>query len=335
MNQENNYAVGHSAVMASAGRVDCAVVIVTYNSDSHIGGLLDRIADAAPGLSLRIVVVDNGSTDTTVDIVAKRSDVICIKARSNGGYAAGINIGRAHAADYSALLVLNPDVALETGSVTRMFDALKDPGIGVVVPMLIDGSGSTFPSLRRKPTVMRSLGDCFFGQRFRSRPGWASGIVWDSRAYECRHAIDWATGAVMMIASRCDQQVGPWDEQFFLYSEETDYAALVRSHGFRIEYLPTVRAQHTGGGSGTSNELAALLAVNRIRYAEKWNRWPKVFKGTVILHEMLRTYSRGHRIVLRILLQRSRWVDLTLKLQGSATGVSQEQLGVGSGAPLG
>ena len=333
MNQDNNHSVGHSVEMTSAGRVDCAVVIVTYNSDSHIGGLLDCLETAARGLSLRIVVVDNGSTDTTVDIVAKRSDVICVRADHNCGYAAGINIGRAHAADYSALLVLNPDVSLEAGSVTRMFDALQDPGIGVVVPLLTDGFGSTFPSLRREPTVMRSLGDCFFGQRFKSRPGWSSGIVWDPRAYECRHSVDWATGAVMMIASECDRQVGSWDEQFFLYSEETDYAALVRSHGFRIEYLPTARAQHTGGGSGTSDELTALLAVNQVRYAEKWTRWPKAFKGTVMLHELLRAYYRGHRIALKILLRRSKWADLTLKLQGSATELSQDQLG--NGAPLG
>jgi GT2 family glycosyltransferase len=324
MSSENGHAVGRSGdVRMFPGRVDCAVVIVTYNSDSYIAGLIDCLADAAPGLSLRIVVVDNGSTDNTVDIVAERSDVICVKARHNDGYAAGINIGRKHADDYSALLVLNPDVWLEAGSVTQMFNALQSPGIGAVVPRLMDRDGRTFPSLRREPTIMRSLGDCFFGQRFRSRPGWSSETVWDPRVYERGHAIDWATGAVMMIASACDQLVGPWDERFFLYSEEIDYAARVRSHGFRIEYLPTARAQHTGGGSGTSDELTALLAVNKIRYAEIWGRRPKVLWGTVVLHELLRAYRRRHRIALRILLRRSRWPEIALRLQGSDTDVSQ------------
>ena len=303
----------------STGRVDCAVVIVTYNSESCIGGLLDCLPDAAPGLSLRVVVVDNDSSDPTVDIVAKYSDVTCIRAGRNHGYAAGINIGRAHSGEYSALLVLNPDVLLETGSITRMFDALKDPAIGIIVPLVLEESGRVSPSLRREPTVMRSLGDCFFGQRFRSRPGWLSETVWDPRAYERRHAVDWAEGSVMMIDSECDKQIGPWDERFFLYSEETDYAARGRSHGFRIEYLPTARVLHSGGGSGVSDELLALLAVNRIRYAEKWRHWPKVFRGTVVLRELLRAYHRSHRIALRILVKRSRWADLTLRLQGPVT----------------
>jgi GT2 family glycosyltransferase len=310
--------------MDFGARVDCAVVIVTYNSDSYIGGLLDCLEDSAPDLSMRVVVVDNGSTDTTTDIVAKHSDVICVRATRNRGYAAGINIGRSHAGDYSAILVLNPDVLLEAGSVTQMFNELQTPGIGVVVPMLTDRSGGTYSSLRREPTVMRALGDCFLGQRFGSRPGWSSETVWDPRVYEGACTVDWATGAVMMIASECDQQVGPWDERFFLYSEETDYAARVRRHGFKIKYLPTARAQHTGGGSGTSDELTALMAVNRIRYAEIWGRWPKLFRGTVVLHELLRSYRRGHRIALRILLQRSNWSDIILRLQGSDTEVSPE-----------
>lgn len=326
MNRDNNTLHNHNSITrTSPGRIDCAVVIVTYNSESYVGRLLDCLVDAAVGLSLHVVVVDNGSTDATVDIVAKHSDVICVSAGSNGGYAAGINIGRAHAGNYSALLVLNPDVLLEASSITRMFYELKDPGIGVVVPMLVDLSGDRVPSLRREPTVMRTLGDCFFGQRFRSRPGWSSETVWEDRAYEHDHTIDWATGAVMMISSECDQQVGPWDERFFLFSEETDYAARVRNHGFRIKYLPTAQAQHTGGGSGTSDDLMALMAVNRIRYAEIWSRWPSVFWGTLILHQLVRAYSREHRITLRILLQRSRWSDIILRLQSMDKDI-QDQL---------
>lgn len=132
----------------------------------------------------------------------------------------------------------------------------------------------------------------------------------------------------MMIASECDQRVGPWDERFFLYSEETDYAARVRSHGFSIKYLPTAQAQHTGGGSGSSDELTALMAVNRIRYAEIWSRWPKAFWGSLILHELLRAYSRKHRMTLRIFLQRSKWSDVTLRLQGSDKDAYHEQFGV-------
>jgi GT2 family glycosyltransferase len=172
MSEVNSYPVDcGSTVRLPHERVDCAVVIVTYNSDVYIGELLACLTDAAPGLSLRVVVVDNGSTDATVDTVARRSGVTCVKARRNDGYAAGINIGRMHAGDYSALLVLNPDLLLEAGSVTQMYNALQAPGIGIVVPMLMDQLGNVLPSIRREPTVMRALGDCLFGQHLRARPG--------------------------------------------------------------------------------------------------------------------------------------------------------------------
>src|SRR5580693_1481698 len=91
------------------GRVDCAVVIVTYNSAGDIARALDSLPAAAAGLTVRTVVVDNGSTDATVRLARARTDVSCVESGANLGYAGGINVGREHAGDYSALLVLNPD----------------------------------------------------------------------------------------------------------------------------------------------------------------------------------------------------------------------------------
>ena len=95
-----------------ADRVDCAVVIVTYNSARDIACVFPRLL-AAAGLTLRTIVVDNGSADATIDLVRRRTDVRCIEVGANLGYAGGINIGRRHACRYSALLVLNPDLVLE------------------------------------------------------------------------------------------------------------------------------------------------------------------------------------------------------------------------------
>jgi len=291
------------------------VVVVTYNSQSDIGELLASLPAAACGLSLRTIVIDNGSTDKTIEIVSQRSDVVCIRADKNRGYAAGINIGREQAGEYSTILVLNPDVLLDPGSVTEMYAVLRHPQVGVVVPMLLDADGYPSQSLRREPTLLRALGDCLFGRRWRGRPGWLTETVWNHDAYKHEHTIDWATGAVMMISSACDKMVGSWDEGFFLYSEEVDYAARVRDLGFEIKYLPTARARHRGGGSGTSNDLLALWAVNKIRYAEARNHWPKAYRGVTILHQLLRSHRSEHRAVLRILLRRSRWFEVARRLQ--------------------
>jgi hypothetical protein len=108
-----------------------------------------------------------------------------------------------------------------------------------------------------------------------------------------------------LISAPCDRAVGRWDERFFLYSEETDYGARARAAGFRVEYMPTARARHRGGGSGQSSALLALNAVNRVRYMEKRRRLPRAYRAAVILHELLRCGDSGHRTALRFVLRRS------------------------------
>ena len=299
----------------SPSRVDCAVVIVTYNSANDITTLLDALPAAADGLTLRTIVVDNGSADATVGLVRGRNDVHCIEAGANLGYSGGINVGRQHAGAYSAMLVLNPDVVLEPGSLREMITVLNDPAVGIVVPKLQSTDGKVYLSLRREPSVTRAIADGLLGHLLPRRPGWLSEIVRDEAAYSSRHAVDWAGGAVLLISAACDRAVGPWDEGFFLYSEDTDYAASARAAGFRIEFLPSARARHRGGGSGHSNKLTALMAVSRVRYMEKRGRHPRAYRLAVAMCSVLRLSDPGHRTALATVLSRSKWDALTASLQ--------------------
>jgi GT2 family glycosyltransferase len=298
-----------------AERVDCAIVIVTYNSARHIVGLLESLPAAAAGLTLRTLVVDNGSTDDTVDLVRGYARVSCIEAGANLGYAGGINVGRKHAGEYSALLVLNPDVVLEPGALREMFAALGDPAVGVVAPMLLDRAGGRYPSLRRFPSLSRAIGDGLFGSKMNRRPGWLSEIVWDEASYGRRHAADWATGAALLVSAACDRAMADWDERYFMYSEEVDYATRARAAGFRLEYVPAARILHSGGGSGTSHALVALLAVSRLRYIEKFGGrlWP--YRLALIVAAGIRARDAAQRAALRVLLHRARWPELIASLQ--------------------
>lgn len=291
---------------------DCAIVVVTYNSVRDITALLDSIPDAADGLDVRTIVVDNGSTDGTVDLVRNASEVVCIETGANLGYAGAINIGRMHARPYAGLLILNPDLVLAPGSIRRLYDALE-PGVGVTVPQLLDGRGDLYWSLRREPSILRALGDAMFGDHFPDRPHWLSEMIRTEDIYRTRRVVDWATGAALLIAAECDTVVGPWDDQtFFLYSEETDFFARARERGYRIDYIPEAQVRHRGGGSGSAPTLTALMAVNRIRYYRK--RHPRhvaaVFRAIVVLHELVRAYDRAHRTALHAVTSQSSWSSL-------------------------
>jgi GT2 family glycosyltransferase len=307
-------------------RVDCAVVIVTYNSARDIVGLLDSLPAAAAGLTLRVVVVDNGSTDATIDLAASYPGVTCVGIGANLGYAGGINVGRERAGEYSALLVLNPDVALEPGALGEMLAVLSDPEIGIVAPMLLGSNGRPYPSLKRHPTLARAIGDGLLGGRIHRRPGCLSEIVWDEASYSHRHAVDWAGGAALLISAACDRAVGCWDERYFLYSEETDYATRARTAGFRVEYVPTARVVHRGGGSGRPEALAALMAISRLRYLEKYgNRlWP--YRAAMIIAALLRSWNPAHRLALRAIMRRSTWPTVIDRLRNPPPSVGTDDL---------
>ena len=269
---------------------------------------------------MRVIVVDNGSADDTVKRVRDHPEVVCVETGANLGYAGGINVGRQHAGQCRALAVLNPDLILEPGALREMFTALDDPTVGLVVPMLLDFEGHRYPSLRREPTLASAIGDALFGHHFGRRPGRLSEIVRAESAYGYRHPVDWAVGAVMLISAACDRVVGVWDERFFLYSEEVDYAARVRAAGFRVDYVPQARARHRRAGSGHSHALVALKAVNRIRYFEKHGKPASGMRAVVLLHELLRSAAASHRAALLTVLRPSAWEPLISSLKArSAT----------------
>jgi GT2 family glycosyltransferase len=275
----------------------CLAIVVTYNSADDVGALLDDLARAAERTRVRTVVVDNGSTDGTAEVVAGRTDVELVRAGANVGYAGGINVGRRLRRSEESVLVLNPDLRLHPGAVDELVDALGDPGVGIAVPRLVDGRGRTLRSLRRDPSIGRALGDAVFGGHLPGRPGWLGEQVNDGGVYEHEGDVDWATGAALLLSADCDRRVGDWDEDFFMYSEEVDVAIRARRAGFRIRFVPTAVARHEEGGSGRSPDLAALMVLNRVRlFAKHHGRLASAaYRLVVAVHEAARFWSRDRR----------------------------------------
>jgi N-acetylglucosaminyl-diphospho-decaprenol L-rhamnosyltransferase len=298
-------------------QVDCSVVIVTYNSARYIDGLLTSLPAAAAGLMLRIVVVDNGSADDTVTRVRAYPEVICVETGANLGYSGGINVGRLHAGECASVAILNPDVVLKPGSLRELFSALDDPSVGVAVPMLLNFEGRLDLSLRREATLLSEIGDALFGAHFRHWPTEMTDLVQNEREYGYGHPVDWARGAVMLVSSVCDRAVGAWDENFFLYMEEVDYAARVRDAGFQVMYVPQARALHLGGGSSQTPKLLALMAVSRVRYFEKRGRRARMFRAVVFFNQLLRSVKPARRAALRAVARRSTWEPLISELKNA------------------
>jgi GT2 family glycosyltransferase len=237
---------------------DLDVVIVTYNSIHVIGDLLDSLPTALDPLICDVVVVDNGSQDGTAEFAEQYGGCRVVHS-VNSGYAGGINRGVREAVSAEAILVLNPDVRLEKNSVPPLLEALREPGVGIVVPQIRTPAGALERTLRRDPTLGRAL-----GLNWTRLPS-LSEYITDPADYSSARNVDWAQGAVVLMSRKCYNAVNGWDESFFLYSEETDFCLRARDLGFLTRYEPRAVAYHVGGASGQNARTHVMQIVNRVR----------------------------------------------------------------------
>jgi N-acetylglucosaminyl-diphospho-decaprenol L-rhamnosyltransferase len=321
-----------------------AVVVVTWNSAGVLDGLLRSLPDGLAGVPWSLTVVDNASADDTVARAEKwlretdrDAEGTVISTGRNAGYAAAINAALTRAgllgspasldrpdqsdaeaeADtsnppFTAALILNPDVRLEPGCVARMLELLDDPAgprAGIVVPRIQDEAGGLSHSLRREPSVGRAVGEAVLGKRAGRIP-WLGEVVLDEGEYETATTADWATGAIMLLSARCLAECGPWDESFFLYSEETEFALRARDRGFATRIAPEAVAVHIGGESKTSAQLWTLLVLNRVKLYRRRHSAPAsaAYWSATLLRELPRAAlgARRSRTAIAALCRPSR-----------------------------
>jgi len=246
-----------------------AVVVVTYNSADVLPQCLASLRNGgADGVDLTdVVVVDNASDDSTTEI-AKATDglpVSVVQLIENVGYAAGLNAGvttlRGRPPD--AVMLVNPDCCLRPGALAALAGALRAPGRGIVAPRLVNPDGTLQPTLRRLPTVRGVFAESVLGGRIADRLGLGE-LIFTDGPHERPGPVAWATGAALLMSWSLLDRVGPWDESFLLYSEETEYILRAADHGWSTWYEPAAVVEHRGGESGTKPSLAALLTVNRV-----------------------------------------------------------------------
>lgn len=283
--------------------VEIAAVIVTYNSEQHIADLLESLPAAMGSCRYSVVIVDNGSTDRTLELLDARSDCIVVGS-TNTGYAAGMNLAVRRSPPAEAILVLNPDGVLDAGSVPTMLDVLRKPGVGIVAPRVREQDGSLSPTLRRGPTLGR-VG----GLSFTHWPVFTERIEIPAH-YEHEHEVEWAVGAVLLVNAAVYAELDGMDESYFLYSEETDFCLRAKDAGWATVYTPAAGAMHIGGGSGESAETHTMQMLNRVRIYRRRRGTPRaaIYFVLIVLVEIRRAVLGNRRSwpTIRALLQPSR-----------------------------
>jgi N-acetylglucosaminyl-diphospho-decaprenol L-rhamnosyltransferase len=279
----------------SAELPGAVLVVVTWNSADVLPGLLESLEPGMSGLRWRLVVADNDSADGTADLVRSQApDALVVQTGRNAGYAAAINAALEAVGpldkETDAVLVCNPDIRMRPGCGAALVHGLEMAGTGITAPLLFDGTGRMIRTLRREPNPVRLLGEMVLGARRSGRFAAFGEQVADPAAYRGPTRADWVAGSLMALSRECVEACGPWDESFFLYSEETEYALRARVRGFATRLAPDAVAVHLEGEATVSPKLWTLLTVNRVRLYKRTHSAPAVaaFWGALVLREASR-----------------------------------------------
>jgi N-acetylglucosaminyl-diphospho-decaprenol L-rhamnosyltransferase len=249
--------------------VTVSAVAVSFNS-------ADCLPDCVRSLRSEgvadVVVVDNASSDGSIDaILASDPDVTVVATGANLGFGSGVNRGVEEATG-DQLLILNPDTVVEPGTVKALVEALdRDPGLAAVGPRIENVDGTLYPSVRSFPNLWVATGHAFLGMVWPRNPFSRRYRMLDWDHSRPAAAVDWVSGACMLVRRSAFEAVGGFDEGYFMYVEDVDLCWRLARAGWRIGYEPSGRVVHALGASSRLMPYRMIAAHHRslLRFASR------------------------------------------------------------------
>jgi GT2 family glycosyltransferase len=244
---------------------DLSILIVSYNARADLERCLESLHTPAPSITHEIIVVDNQSNDGSAAAARRWPHVRVIEAGSNLGFARANNIG-IRASTGTLLLLLNNDTIVPPGAIDRLVAELdRHPEAAVIGPRLVDGRGRAELSFGPMLGPLNELRQkILFRGHLKGVPV-VSGIV--ERATRQAHAPAWVSGACLLVRRPDAEAAGLFDERYFMYTEDVDFCAAIRTRGRKILFTPDVEIVHLRGRSAASAPVETQRAYRRSQLA--------------------------------------------------------------------
>jgi len=279
-----------------------SVVVVTHNAAGHVERCLESVR------GFETVVVDNGSTDGTPALVRERFPGVTLVEQGNRGMGGGNNAGM-RAAGGRYWLLLNSDAWVgERGLDALAGFADAHPRAAVVGPRLRNPDGSLQRSVRGEPTLWRLATEYLFLRKLAPRSDLFNAFYGGGFDHETARQVESLHGAALLVRREAADEVGLFDESFFMFSEETDWLHRFRAAGWQVWFTPDAEVVHLGGASHGGRLYAEnlrgilrFLAKHRgRREAERARRlllWSLRLRSLLFRGERGATYREGARFL--------------------------------------
>jgi N-acetylglucosaminyl-diphospho-decaprenol L-rhamnosyltransferase len=238
---------------------DLTVVVVTWNALPWIEQSLESVRGED------VIVVDQGSTDGTLELVRDRFPEVRVIEQENRGMGGGNNSGM-RAAGGRYLFLLNSDAWVVGDGLQQLVEfADAHPQAAVVGPKLLNTDGTLQRSVRAEPTVWRVATEYLFIRKLAPRSNLLNPLYVGGFDHASPREVDWLSGAALLVRRDATDAVGLFDESFFLFSEEADWLTRFRRAGWQVLFDPGAEVVHVGGASH-----GGKLYVENLRGQLRW-----------------------------------------------------------------
>ncbi len=248
---------------------DLAVIIISTNEAHWLEPCLTTLLAGVGDISVDVVVMDNGSTDETAELVGREFPEVRVVRCENYGFGHANNRGyvTTHA---RYVLFLNPDTEVRHGTFEELVARLDlSPTVGLAGVKQVTPDGALFPTIRRFPNAVRALWQALGSERYPFRASWLGERELDLGRYEAEFECDWTSGSFNIVRREALEGAGLFDERFFLFSDETDLCLRIRKAGWRVMHVPTMTILHHANKAGANPRLEAQGAFSRRLYGRK------------------------------------------------------------------
>jgi GT2 family glycosyltransferase len=279
--------------------MDLTIAIVSYNAKEDLAACLESVFASTHLDAFEVIVADNASTDGTLTMLAARfPQVRVIASEENLGFGRASNLCWPEAKS-GLVLFLNSDTLVSERALDRLVAIARTrPEAGVLGPRLLYADGEIQMSYGTMPGIGSELLQKMWNAGYARGRGPLRGAV--RRRYSRERYVDWVSGACLLVRRDTLETVSGFDENFFLYSEDVDLCARIRTTGARILFTPEVEVVHVLGRSVAKDRERVVYESHRSRlyFYEKHHRRLEVL--------LLKLYMTAKAGALRVLRPRDR-----------------------------